>query len=238
MKKVLFSGLLSLVISYVSAQTGIPAPKEPDAVITENPIPSFTYPAEPAVNNGVNNTINVYPPALPVSTRKHTCKASYSTWYGKEYYQLEYFRQISDIYQKNTDQYWKGKYEGFHEGLSFEKKNPFPPVTHAHDDFTEGLAWFFLIALAVAVVYLLSKQNSTPPPATPATPVIVYPPAPAPATPHYPVSPTASELMKLVKENGGSFKAGSDGSWSADIWEAKKEKPAGEAAAAEVKEQQ
>jgi hypothetical protein len=234
MKKIMFLGLMSLMISYVSAQSTTPQKESSVNVVNTTPA-SVDYPIEPAVNNGVNNTINVYPPA-PSGSKKNNGRAWYSTWYGREYYQYEYLRQISDFYQKNADShYWKGRYEGFLDGLSFEQKSPPDPPA---DRSGERIFWGFVALAALGIIlYFLNRNTATPPVAPATTPFFIYPPAPAPSTPHHTVPPTASELMKLIKENGGIFKAGSDGSWTADIWEPKKENPEVKDAPVEVKDQ-
>jgi hypothetical protein len=235
MKKGLFLGLLSLAIySFTYAQTGIPDPKDGETVMQSSPV--YSNPVDPTVNNGVgiNNTINVYPPDQTKKTGK-----TGSSWKNNHhgYCQWNYFRQI-EIQQNENRDYWRGKYEGLREGIAFEKqKAPAPPIP-MQKDWSEEIFWLIVVLGLIGLVMYLSNRNMPPPPVAPATtPVIVYPPAPAPPTPTLPVPPTASELMKLMKENGGTFKAGSDGSWAADIYENKKEKPATETAPVDVKEE-
>jgi hypothetical protein len=148
-----------------------------------------------------------------------------------------YFRQI-ELQNENRD-YWKGKYEGLREGFGFEnQKAPAPPTFPTEKDWSEEIFWLLFVLGVIGLVMYLSNRNTPPSPAAPAAaPVIVYPPAPAPPAPTLPVPPTSSELMKLMKENGGKFTVGSDGSWAADVYEQKKEKSATEAAAIDVKEE-
>ncbi len=235
MKKVLFLALTCLAISCVSAQTENPAPA-PDAIVvaTEEIPMHFSIPDQPVANNGVgvNNTINVYSPA-PGPTKNTGNKTWHGSgnWWWKEYYQSEYFRQL-----EMSNNYSRGWDAGFRAGIDYAKNHT---TTHTPPTNRSGewIFWGFVALAALALILHFLNRNTTPPPAAPAAaPVIVYPPAPAPPAPTLPVPPTSSELMKLMKENGGTFKAGSDGSWTADIWEHKKEKPATEAAAIDVKE--
>ncbi len=202
MKKIFFLGLLSLVFFASYAQQ---VQNKPDFPVT--------IPDQPVVSNAVNNTINVYPPATITAGKS-------SKGYNKQHQKVEHCTSYPSQYPSQKNEYWRGKYEGFNEGLRYNdtlKQVPTPVTTRWYDDpflLMLSLLLFFAGIWLVTIVLYAAKRQQQPPSVTVHNNIPSTPPAsPAPSA-IVPLSKEELEIaMEKAKSSGSVFSRKADGSY-------------------------